>query len=66
MGIKVSKTTPVFVENMSVVLKVANTGRILNKKTMALIYHFFREHVAKNSVEVRKIHNSYNFVDPFT
>ena len=48
MGIKVYKPTPVFVDNMSVVLNVTNPGSTLNNKTVALGYHFIREHVANN------------------
>ena len=42
MGIKVSKPTAVFVDNMSVVLNATNPGSTLNKKSVALSYHFFR------------------------
>ena len=66
MGIKVSKHTPIYVENMSVLLNTTNTGSTPNKKIMALSYHFVREYVAKNVVEVRKIHTIDNFSDPFT
>ena len=66
MVIKVSKPTPIFVDNMSVVLNVTNPGVNMKKKTMAFIYHFFREHVANNVVWVSKIHTSDNFADPFT
>ena len=66
MGINVSKPTPVFVDNMSVVLNATNTGITPNKKNMALRCHFVREHVANNVVEVRKLHTSNSFSDPFT
>ena len=66
MGIKVSKPTHIFLESMSVVMNAINNGSILNKKTVVLSYHFIREHVANNVVEVRKIHTSDNFADPFT
>ena len=66
MGIKVSKPTPVFEYNTSVVLKATNPGSTLNKKTVTLRCHFVREHVANNVVEVRKIHTSNIFADPFT
>ena len=66
MGIKVSKHTPIYVENMSVLLNTTNTGSTPNKKIMALSYHFVREYVAKNVVEVRKIHTSDNFSNLFT
>ena len=42
MGIKVSKHTPVFLDNLSVVLNATNPGSTLNKKSVALSYHFFR------------------------
>ena len=51
---------------MSLVLNANNNGSTLNKKTVALSYHFIREHVANNVVDVRKIHTSGNFVEPFT
>ena len=41
MGIKVSKPTPVLVENMSVVLNATDPGSTLNKKTVVLSYYFF-------------------------
>ena len=55
MRINVSKPSSIFVENMSVELNKANPGVTLNKKTVALIYHFFMDHFVKNIVEVRKI-----------
>jgi hypothetical protein len=66
MGIKVSRPTPIFVDNMSVVLNATNPGSTLNKKTVALSYHFVREHVANEVVEIRKIASEDNFADPFT
>ena len=66
MGTKVSISTPMFVESMSVVLNATNPGINLNKKTIVLCYHFVREHVANNIVEVRKINTINNFADPFS
>eukprot|EP00957_Ditylum_brightwellii_P140561 10709182-Ditylum_brightwellii.AAC.1 len=66
MGVKVSNPTPIFVDNMSVVLNARNPGSTLNKKTVALFYHFVREHVASNVVEICKINSVNNFADPFT
>ena len=60
MGIKLSKPTPVFVDSMSVVLNATNPGSTLNEKTVALSYHFVREHIANNIVEVREKHTSDN------
>jgi hypothetical protein len=66
MGINVSKPTPVFVDNMGVVLNASNPGSTLNKKSVALSYHFVREHVANDVVEIRKIDTKDNYADPFT
>ena len=51
---------------MSVVFNTTYPGSTLNKKTVALGYHSVRDHVANHVVEVRKIHTSDNFTDPFT
>jgi len=66
MGVKVSKPTPIFVDNMSVVLNASNPGSTLNKKWVALSYHFVREHAANDIVSIRKIDTSDNYADPFT
>ena len=66
MGVKVTKPTPIFVDNLSVVLNAQNPGSTLNKKWIALAYHFVREHVANGVVEIRKIDSADNYADPFT
>jgi hypothetical protein len=66
MGIKVSKATPIYVDNMSVVLNASNPGSTLNKKAIALAYHYVREHVANKVIEIRKIESAENYADPFT
>ena len=66
MGISVTKPTPIFVDNMGVVLNASNPGSTLNKKSVALSYHFVREHVANDVCEIRKIDSADNFADPFT
>jgi hypothetical protein len=66
MGVKVSKPTSIFVDNMSMILNARNPGSTLNKKTVALSYHFVQEHVATDVVEIRKIDSVDNFADPFT
>jgi hypothetical protein len=55
MGVKVTKSTPVFVDNMSVVLNASNPGSTHNKKSVALLYHFVREHVANSAIKIRKL-----------
>jgi len=66
MGIKVEKPTPIYVDNMSVVLNASNPGSTLNKKAIALAYHYVREHQANSVVEIRKIPSDQNYEDPFT
>ena len=66
MGISVTKPTPIFVDNMGVVLNASNPGSTLNKKSVALSYHFVRQHVANDVCEIRKIDSADNFADPFT
>ena len=58
MSIKVSKPILIFVDNMIVMLNTNNPGISLNKKPVALSYHFVREHFSNNIVEVIKIHTS--------
>jgi hypothetical protein len=66
MGIKVAKSTPIFVDNMGVVLNASNPRSTLNKKSVALPYHFVRWHVANSVIEIRKIDSADNYADPFT
>ena len=64
MGMKVSKPTPIILDKVSVVSSETNPSSTPNKKTVALSYHFVREHVDNNFVEMRKIHTGENY--PFT
>lgn len=66
MGVKVSCPTSIWVDNMAVILNATNPGSTLNKKHVALAYHFVREHVANSIIDVRKIGSLDNFADPFT
>eukprot|EP00957_Ditylum_brightwellii_P013101 989960-Ditylum_brightwellii.AAC.1 len=66
MELRVSKSTPIYVDNLSVVLNATDPGSTLNKKIVALLYHFVREHVANNIVEIQKIWSEDNFANPFT
>ena len=50
MVIKVYRPTHIFVENMSTLLSATNPGITINKKTVALIYHFFGENISNNVV----------------
>jgi hypothetical protein len=66
MGVNVTKATPIWVDNMSVVLNATNPGSSLNKKAIALSYHFVREHQAQSVISIRKIDTKDNYADPFT
>eukprot|EP00957_Ditylum_brightwellii_P210499 15365052-Ditylum_brightwellii.AAC.1 len=50
---------------MGVVLNATNLGSTLNKKNVALAYHFVREHVACGVVKIREMDSEDNFADPF-
>ena len=39
---------------------------MLNKKSVALSYHFVKEHVANHVVDIQKIGSADNHADPFT
>jgi len=51
---------------MGVIINSTNPVSSLNKKTIALAYHFTREHIANNVVKIRKVDTKYNYVDPLT
>jgi hypothetical protein len=48
-----------------VVLNASNPGSTLNKKSVALSYHFVQEHVANSVMEIQKIDSADNCADPF-
>lgn len=66
MGVLITKPSPIYVDNMSVVLNASNPGSSLNKKTVALCYHFVREHVANDVCRIRKIATDQNYADPLS
>ena len=66
MRVPVTKATPLYVDNMGVVINATDLGSTLNKKTVALAYHFVREHVANDVIDIRKVKSEDNYADPFT
>lgn len=66
MGVRVKKATPIFVDNSGVVISASDPASTLNKKCVALAYHFVREHAANDVVQIRKIDTKDNYADPFT
>ena len=66
MGVKVSKPTIIYGDNLSAITNTINPGSQLNKKYLALSYHYCREHFSAGIVSIRKIDGKNNFADPFT
>jgi hypothetical protein len=66
MGVKVDLPTTIYEDNQSVCMSSTDPGSTLNKKCVALAYHYVREHIANNVVEVLKIASEDNYADPFT
>ena len=66
MGVKVTKQTVVYGDNLSAIRNTIDPGSPLKKKYLALAYHFCREHFGAGIVAIRKIDTKHNISDPFT
>ena len=66
MGITVNEPSCVYVDNRATTLNTNDPGSTLNKKYIALAYHFVREHVSGKVVKKHKIKTEDNYADPFT
>ena len=66
MSVKVSQRTRLFVDNKSVHLNVANPASSLNKKAIALAYHFVREHQSGKVIDAQHIRSEDNYADCLT
>ena len=66
MGVKVSQPTVIYGDNLSAIVNTTNPGSQLNKKYLALSYHYCREHFSTGVVNIRKIDGKDNYADPFT
>jgi len=66
MGVLVTKTTMVYCDNASTVLHEKNDGFTLKKNHLALLYHYCREHFARDVVDIHWIKGERNVADPFT
>ena len=66
MGLKVTKPTTIYVDNKSVFLNAANPASTLNKKAIALAYHFVRKHQFGKVVNIRHIRSEDNYADVLT
>ena len=66
MGVKVTKPTVIYGDNLSAIKNTVEPGSPLKKKYLALAYHFCREHFSAGVVAIRKIDTKDNVSDPFT
>ena len=66
MGVVVDKPIVIYEDNHSAYVSATDPGISLNKKNIALVYHYVREHVANKVVEIRKIPSKDNYADVFT
>ena len=65
-GMRVTKPTIIYEDNISVVLSSSNPDSTLQHKSMALSYYFAREHVSGEVAEIQKVHVSQNIADALT
>ena len=61
MGVKVSKPTVIYGDNLSAIINSTKPGIPLKKKYLALSYHFCREHCSAGVVDIQKIDTKYFF-----
>jgi len=66
MGVKASRSTEIYVDNKSVHLNAANPASSLNKKAIALCYHFVREHQSGGVIDAQHIRSEDNYADCLT
>lgn len=66
MGVNVTKPTIIYGDNLSAIKNATNPGSQLQKKYLALAYHFCREHFSAGIVSIRKIPTKDNYADAFT
>jgi hypothetical protein len=66
MGIMVNRPTDIFVDNKSVCINATNPASTLNKKSVALAYHFVRQHQAGKVVSITHIKSEDNYADILT
>jgi len=66
MGIKVTKPSIIYGDNLSAITNAINPGSALKKKYLALSYHFCREYYSAGIVDIRKIDTKDNYADPYT
>ena len=66
MGVQVTKAATVLCDNKGMVINSTVPESTMNKKTIALAYHYVREHQANNVVNICFIPSWENYADAFT
>ena len=66
MGVRVTKPTVIYGDNLSAIRNSVDPGSPLKKKYLALAYHFCRQYFSAGVVSIRKIDTKENIADPFT
>jgi hypothetical protein len=66
LGMKITKATKIYGDNLGVVNNCTSDSSMLKKKHVAVAYHLVREAVAAGMVEIRKIGTQDNLADMFT
>ena len=61
-----SKPTRIYGDNRSSFLSATEPGTTLDKRHVALSYHFCREHFSAGVVDIRLIDGKHNFADALT
>ena len=66
MGLKVSDPVKIFCDNKGIILNSMIPQSTMNKKTIALAYHFIWEHQANGVIDINFIDTGENYADAFT
>ena len=66
MGVHVTKPTKIYVDNKSVCINSMNPASTLNKKSVALAYHYVRQHQAGKVIDINHIKSEDNYADVLT
>jgi len=66
MGVEISKPTNIYVDNKSVVINATNPASTLNKKAIALAYHYVRQHQSGNVINIWHVNSWENYADILT
>jgi len=66
MGVEITKPTSIYVDNKSVVVNATNPASTLNKKAIALAYHYVRQHQSGNVINIWHVNSWENYADILT